>query len=947
MTKKKNRITLAEAHPELAAQWHPTKNGDLTPDMVTCGSNKKAWWLLPHDDPETGKHFDFVWEATIAGRVNGNGCPFLGGKAVWAGFNDLATKYPKLAKEWHPRKNGELTPEMVTCGSHRAIWWLLPYDDPKTGKHFEFEWRMKIAERANGTGCPFLAGRAVWRGYNDLATNQPKIAAEWHPTKNKSLTPEMVTCGSERKVWWLRPYDDSESGKHFDFEWEARINTRVRGIGCPYLSGRAVWPGYNDLATKQPELVKEWHYTRNGKLTPNKVTQKCKKKVWWLLPYDDPETGKHFDFEWEAPINDRVEGAGCPYLSGYAIMVGFNDLATKQPELAAQWHPSKNGDITPQMVMCNSEKTVWWFKSYDDTETGKHFDFEWQAAINKRANGTGCPFISGHSVWVGYNDLATRQPELAKEWHPTKNGNLTPEMVTCGSSKKVWWLLSHDDPETRRHFDFEWQERVADRANGQGCPFLVGKAVWCGYNDLATKRPDIAAQWHPTRNKDLTPDMVTYGSNAKVWWFLSYDDPETKMHYDFEWESTIITRVKGAGCPFLSGHDIWPGYNDLATKQPELAKEWHPTKNGDITPEEVTCGSSKKVWWLLPYDDPETGKHFDFEWEAQIDVRVGGSGCPYLSGNAIVVGFNDLETKQPKLAAQWHPTKNGDLKPDMVTCGSSRKVWWLLPYDDPDTDEHLDLEWEAPIDVRVGGSGCPYLSGQAVLIGFNDLATKKPELAAQWHPTKNGDITPEEVTCGSSQKVWWLLPYDDPDTGKHFVFEWEAPINVRSGGAGCPYLTGHAIMVGFNDLATKKPELAAQWHPTKNGDLTPCDVTSGSTQRVWWFLPYDDPKTGKHFDFEWEAPINARSGGTGCPFLSGRAVLYGYNDLNSKHPDLAGEWHPTRNRRKIPEQTYHSSRQKVWWLCSECGHEWRSAVYTRTCVDEHCPECKKRMPRYV
>ena len=164
------KATLAEAYPELAAQWHPTKNGDLTPDMVTCGSNKKVCWLLPHDDPESGKHFDFEWDATIIGRVSGKGCPFLSGKRVWPGYNDLVTKRPDLSAEWHPTKNGNLKPSDVTSNSDKTVWWYLPYDDPETGKHFDFEWTARIADRFAGIGCPFLSGHAVWPGYNDLAS---------------------------------------------------------------------------------------------------------------------------------------------------------------------------------------------------------------------------------------------------------------------------------------------------------------------------------------------------------------------------------------------------------------------------------------------------------------------------------------------------------------------------------------------------------------------------------------------------------------------------------------------------------------------------------------------------------------------------------------------------------------------------------------------------------
>ncbi len=245
----------------------------------------------------------------------------------------------------------------------------------------------------------------------------PAIAKEWHPTKNK-MKPNEVRPHSHKIVWWLLTYDDPATGKHFDFVWEAAINSRVRGRGCPYLTGNKVWVGFNDLVTTHPELAAQWHPTLNGKLTPYDVSKGCNKKVWWLLPYDDPKTGKHFDFVWKESVLNRSRGNGCPFLSGRAVWVGFNDLATTDPELAAQWHPTKNGLLTPQNVTRGSFRKIWWFLPYDDTATGKHFDFVWKESLNKRTSGCGCPYLSGHKVWVGFNDLATTHPELAAQWHP-------------------------------------------------------------------------------------------------------------------------------------------------------------------------------------------------------------------------------------------------------------------------------------------------------------------------------------------------------------------------------------------------------------------------------------------------------------------------------------------------------------------------------------------------
>lgn len=119
----------------------------------------------------------------------------------------------------------------------------------------------------------------------------------------------------------------------------------------------------------------------------------------------------------------------------------------------------------------------------------------------------------------------------------------------------------------------------------------------------------------------------------------------------------------------------------IATERPELVKEWHPTKNGDLNPDSISFGSVKKVWWRCAHSH---------EWEASPNNRSNGQGCPYCSGRRVLVGFNDLATVEPDIAATWHPAKNGDLTPDQVTRGSHKKVWW--------TCEH-GHEWEASVYI--------------------------------------------------------------------------------------------------------------------------------------------------------------------------------------------------------------------------------------------------------
>mgnify|MGYP000021231158 CR=1 FL=1 len=349
--------------------------------------------------------------------------------------------------------------------------------------------------------------------------------------------------------------------------------------------------------------------------------------------------------------------------------------------------------------------------------------------------------------------LERGRPELLQEWHPTKNAPLTPEDVSRGSKRSVWWKCG------RGH---EWRAMGYTRAgDGSGCPYCMGKKAWPGENDLASRRPDLAGQWHPTKNQGAAPADVPLGSHYRAWWVCE------KGH---EWQAAVKSRaLGGSGCPVCANRKVTPGENDLAATHPELARQWHPTKNAPLTPHDVVAGNHRKVWWIC-----EKGH----EWQAAVSSRAGsGAGCPVCAGKVVVPGENDLASLFPGLAAQWHPARNGQLTPENVAPYSNRKVWWRCP---------LGHAYTASVGARtVGGSGCPYCAGRKVLAGFNDLAAREPEVAAQWHPTLNGALTAEMVTAGSRRKVWWVCP------SGHI---WKAAVYSRAGPqkCGCPVCAGRA-----------------------------------------------------------------------------------------------------------------------------------------------------------
>ncbi len=271
-----------------------------------------------------------------------------------------------------------------------------------------------------------------------------------------------------------------------------------------------------------------------------------------------------------------------------------------------------------------------------------------------------------------------------------------------------------------------------------------------------------------------------------------------------------------------------------------LAEEWHPTLNLPLTPADVAASANRKVWWLCPNGHPH-------------DAIVGnrhrlGSGCRFCAGKDTLSGFNDLTTLHPELAHEWHPDKNGELKPSDVRPGTHRKVWWLC------SSGHA---YDAEVNSRTSqGTGCRFCSGREAIKGVNDFGTlASPGLLAEWHPNNNGELRPEHVKAYSMKVVWWRCPEGH---------DWSAPVGNRFQGTGCPKCSGRSAVLGVTDLRTTHPDLADQWHPERNGELRPEDVAAWSNRKVWWLCPKGHA---------WDTIVGNRTRGGNCRFCGGKAVL--------------------------------------------------------------------------
>ncbi len=581
----------------------------------------------------------------------------------------LAQTHPALAREadgWDPK--------LVTAGSGKKVSWRC-----RKGHRYE----STIGSRTGqGSGCPFCIGKKILKGFNDLATTHPELSIEAH-----QWDPTTLGFGSGKKVKWKCPEG------HI---WECSPNRRTSGsiAKCPVCINKIILPGFNDLATTRPDLAKE-----TSKAIARSVWSGSLKKISWKC------SAGH---TWEAsPYSRSVQKNGCPICGNKKVVPGINDLLTTNPKLAAEadgWDPST--------VTSGSAKRLAWKCKKGHT---------WNASPGSRSYyESSCPFCIGHRIIEDETDLATLYPHIAKEadgWDPSS--------VAPSSPRKLKWRCS---------LGHTYLMAVANRAKQeQNCPVCAGKQVLSGFNDLASKFPEVAKQAH-----EWDPTTVTVGSKKKRKW---------KCEKGHVWEAVILNRVSGTGCGVCGNRVLEVGVNDLKSQFPKIALEadgWDPS--------EKLTGSSERLKWKC-----KSGH----VWESTIVNRTfNKTGCPICINQQLLTGFNDLATLHPELAVQAH-----GWDPSLTLSGSAKKVAWICP------KGHV---WESRIASRISqNTGCLVCIGRQVLEGFNDIKTTFPDLAGEavgWDPAK--------YTHGSGAKVKWKC------SNGH---TWDAVISSRTtGGQGCP-----------------------------------------------------------------------------------------------------------------------------------------------------------------
>lgn len=619
---------------------------------------------------------------------------------------------------------------------------------------------------------------------NNLIINS-KLLNDWDWEKNNEVgnDPNKLTIGSRKRAFWKCPKCGGT--------WNTQIKERR---GCPYCNGFKVLKGFNDISTTNPELVKEWDFENNS-ISINEVSKGSSKVVFWKC-----KKGHSY----EMSVHIKSKGEGCPICANKRLLRGYNDLATIYPEIALEFHKTKNGKIKPSDIIAGTKKEYWWKCC--------KCNYEWKEKLNNRVKNKGCPVCNNRTIVKGVNDIFTKKPELENEWDFEKNV-LNPYEFNPYSRKKVFWVCK------KGH---KWKATIVDRYRGTGCPkcneerkislpektllFYIQRSiknVVANYKDKTLDKFEIdiylsdykigieydGIYGHSTSSgvkRDVKKNILCKENGIKLIRVREFGCPKTDFAYkeymikkDEKFSRTlknvlsIVEKLTKIEIPFneedynnkkdlgeiYSLIDYSEKANSLAYKYPDVAKLWHPTKNGRLTPDNVKYGSSKVVWWK--------GK-CGHEWTNRINYETVSGKCPICTGKRVLKKYNDLETVNPKLAEELDNNLNGGYVGDKYSAGSGKIVWWKC--------SKCNHSWRASIVSRKRGNGCPICSNRKVIQGYNDILSNK-QFKKEWSYKKN-NLNPQELSSHSYKKVWWKC--------KKCGYEWITSPAKRISGNGCP-----------------------------------------------------------------------------------------------------------------------------------------------------------------
>ncbi len=415
-------------------------------------------------------------------------------------------------------------------------------------------------------------------------TTSPELLESWDYEKNKDLNPSNFMAGSNKKVWWKCPLGHS---------WQASISKRTSGTGCPHC--------YFEYGTSFPEQAILYYLSKVTDVESRKKVEG--EEIDIFLPY------YKIGFEYDGSYYHENEKSKIKEKKKNEIIKNSNIKLYRIKE------SDKNAiDKNNNIIYCIVDRdynylkrVIKYIQELLDISIGEINIQEDQIKIYNQ-------YIKN----IKENNFTISHPELLEEWDYKKNKNLLPESLSAGSNKKVWWKC--------KKCGSSFATSIGRRIVYRNCPYCSAKKV-NDTNSLEKKYPELMKFWDKEKNKAILPSELYYSSNKSVWWIcescgISYQMPvwsriKAKTNYCYDCKHKHIGEMNRIN----SINKV----NSLFIKRPDLVKEWDIPKNLPLTPNDVTIGSGKKVWWKCSICGNE--------WQAVVCNRSNGNGCPKCNVN--------------------------------------------------------------------------------------------------------------------------------------------------------------------------------------------------------------------------------------------------------------------------------------------------------------------------
>ncbi len=435
-------------------------------------------------------------------------------------LKSLQDEFPEIAKQWHPTKNGKLTPNDVSQSQALKIWWICNCGNVWQASLNERQLRSKKRARTHCKKCGYkrlsknIKKRALERS-GTFKNKFPDLFKELHPTKNKNINFDEITPHSHIRVWWKCKKNHV---------WSSRLNNRTSLFrGCPdckkntskielrlycelkKIFNETLWQ--HKLHKKEIDIfipsIKlcieidgyPWHENKFN--LDQKKNKHIEKYGYNFLRIREKRLPKHFG---KNEIIDYFENSLNIYIAilNY-ILVGIDIKKSKKQKISKFINQNK--------FQATKEYKLLLSKLPGPIKDEDRFDLNF--------------------------------PDLLKEWNYAKNNPLMPDLFFRYSHDKVWWICK------KKHV---WQATIALRTQGRNCPKCAiqtsgnrrRKAAVKKYGTFFDNNKLLFKEWDFKKNKSIDMNNMSPSSNNIIWWKC--------LNCKHSWKTAISQRTRGRGC---------------------------------------------------------------------------------------------------------------------------------------------------------------------------------------------------------------------------------------------------------------------------------------------------------------------------------------------------------------------------------------------------------------